>query len=114
MRKCELSCVSQTCNCLKIAQGRSIAAISAEGREAIERAGFVLDYIEARHAETLMPVKSIEDGPVRLLVAAKLGKTRLIRAAGVVKVPGCIALAHAFLLLMLANELQHLQFPLAD
>jgi len=62
----------------KIAQGRSIAAISAEGREAIERAGFVLDYIEARHAETLMPVKSIEDGPVRLLVAAKLGKTRLI------------------------------------
>jgi pantoate--beta-alanine ligase len=62
----------------KIAQGRSIAAISAEGREAIERAGFVLDYIEARHAETLMSVKSIEDGPVRLLVAAKLGKTRLI------------------------------------
>jgi len=62
----------------KIAQGRPIAAISAEGREAIERAGFVLDYIEARHAETLMPVKSIEDGPVRLLVAAKLGKTRLI------------------------------------
>src|SRR6476659_3888954 len=62
----------------KIAQGRSIAAISAEGREAIERAGFMLDYIEARHAETLMSVKSIEDGPVRLLVAAKLGKTRLI------------------------------------
>ena len=62
----------------KIAQGRPIAAISAEGREAIERAGFVLDYLEARHAETLMPVKSIEDGPVRLLVAAKLGKTRLI------------------------------------
>jgi pantoate--beta-alanine ligase len=38
----------------------------------------VLDYLEARHAETLLPVKSIKDGPPRLLVAAKLGKTRLI------------------------------------
>src|SRR5947207_166478 len=62
----------------KIAQGRPITTISAEGREAIERAGFALDYLEARHAETLMPVRSIEDGPVRLLVAARIGKTRLI------------------------------------
>jgi pantoate--beta-alanine ligase len=62
----------------KIAKGRPIATILAEGREAIERAGFVLDYLEARHAETLLPVKSIKDGPPRLLVAAKLGKTRLI------------------------------------
>src|SRR5947207_1971794 len=49
----------------KIAEGRSIATILAEGREAIELAGFALDYLEARHAETLMPVRSIEDGPVR-------------------------------------------------
>ncbi|TMJ04255.1 MAG: pantoate--beta-alanine ligase [Alphaproteobacteria bacterium] len=62
----------------KIAEGRPIDTILAEGREAIERAGFVLDYLEARHAETLMPVGSIKDGPLRLLVAAKLGKTRLI------------------------------------
>lgn len=62
----------------KITQGRSIPTILAEGREAIERAGFALDYLEARHAETLMPVRSIKDGPLRLLVAAKLGKTRLI------------------------------------
>ena len=62
----------------KIAEGRSIATILAEGREGIARAGFRLDYFEARHAETLLPVKSIKDGPVRLLVAAKLGKIRLI------------------------------------
>ena len=62
----------------KIAEGRSITTILAEGREAIERAGFALDYLEARHTETLTPVKAIEEGPLRLLVAAKLGKTRLI------------------------------------
>ena len=44
----------------------------------------MLDYLEARHAETLTPIKSIKDGPVRLLVAAKLGKTRLIDNVGVI------------------------------
>lgn len=67
----------------KIAKGRPIATILSEGREAIVRAGFWLDYLEARHAETLAPVASIKDGPVRLLVAAKLGKTRLIDNVGV-------------------------------
>ncbi len=62
----------------KIAKGRPTDTILSEGREAIERAGFVLDYLEARHAESLLPVRSTKDGPVRLLVAAKLGKTRLI------------------------------------
>jgi pantoate--beta-alanine ligase len=67
----------------KIGEGRPIAAVLAEGRETIERARFALDYLEARHAETLVPVKSIKDGPVRLLVAAKLGTTRLIDNIGV-------------------------------
>jgi pantoate--beta-alanine ligase len=66
----------------KIAKGRPIATILSEGREAIERAGFALDYLEARHAETLAPVTSAKE-PVRLLVAAKLGKTRLIDNVGV-------------------------------
>ena len=30
------------------------------------------------HAETLAPVASVADGPIRLLVAAKIGTTRLI------------------------------------
>jgi len=62
----------------KIAEGHSVATILSEGREAISRGGFALDYLEARHAETLAPITSIKDGPARLLVAAKLGKTRLI------------------------------------
>src|SRR5258708_3968612 len=62
----------------KIATGRSVATILSEGREAIERGGFALDYLEARHAETLAPIGSIKEGPVRLLAAAKLGTTRLI------------------------------------
>ena len=44
----------------------------------IEQAGFSLDYLEARHAETLAPIQSLKDGPIRLLVAAKIGTTRLI------------------------------------
>jgi pantoate--beta-alanine ligase len=41
-------------------------------------AGFVTDYFEARDAETLCPIASRGEGPVRLLAAARLGKTRLI------------------------------------
>jgi pantoate--beta-alanine ligase len=61
----------------KIAAGHAIATILSEGREAIGRAGFALDYLEARNAETLAPVASAKDG-LRLLVAAKIGTTRLI------------------------------------
>lgn len=46
-------------------------------------AGFELDYLEARHAETLAPVTALSDGPIRLLVAARLGGTRLIDNIGV-------------------------------
>ena len=62
----------------KIAEGRSIATILAEGREAIERAGFALDYLEVRNARTLAKVESANNGPLRLLVAARIGQTRLI------------------------------------
>jgi pantoate--beta-alanine ligase len=62
----------------RIKAGKSIDASLAAGAELIAGAGFVLDYLEARHAESLAPIKSRKDGPIRLLVAAKLGKTRLI------------------------------------
>jgi pantoate--beta-alanine ligase len=62
----------------KIARGESLPRVLDGGGAAMERAGFILDYFEARHAETLKPIGSIAEGPVRLLVAARLGKTRLI------------------------------------
>ena len=66
-------------DCAKhIAAGRPLPDALAVGRAQIERAGFAVDYLEARHAETLAPINSKKDGPIRLLVAAKLGRTRLI------------------------------------
>jgi len=58
--------------------GDNIEAAMAGGAELITNAGFVLDYYEPRHADTLAPIASAKDGPVRILVAARLGKTRLI------------------------------------
>jgi pantoate--beta-alanine ligase len=66
----------------RLKAGDKLETAMAAGREMIDRAGFVLDYFEARHAETLAPVASVKDGPVRILVAAKLGKTRLIDNIG--------------------------------
>jgi pantoate--beta-alanine ligase len=62
----------------RIARGEPIVTAVAEGGIEIERAGFRLDYLEARHAETLERVESTRDGPLRLLVAARIGRTRLI------------------------------------
>jgi pantoate--beta-alanine ligase len=61
-----------------IKAGETIDAVLADGRDVIARAGFALDYLEARHALTLEPIGTMKDGPVRLLVAARLGTTRLI------------------------------------
>jgi pantoate--beta-alanine ligase len=58
--------------------GDDIEAAMAGGAELIVNAGFALDYFEVRHAETLAPITSVKDGPMRILVAAKIGTTRLI------------------------------------
>jgi pantoate--beta-alanine ligase len=62
----------------RLRNGGDLEAAVTGGAELITAAGFALDYFEARHAHTLAPIKSVKDGPVRLLVAAKLGNTRLI------------------------------------
>jgi pantoate--beta-alanine ligase len=67
----------------RIRQGEPVARVLAAGREAISHAGFAVDYLEARHAETLQPIQSPAAGPIRLLVAAKIGTTRLIDNAPV-------------------------------
>jgi pantoate--beta-alanine ligase len=61
-----------------IKAGEPIRAVLKAGREEIEDAGFKVDYLEARHALSLEPVASRKESPIRLLVAAKIGKTRLI------------------------------------
>ena len=62
----------------RLRAGEDVAAAMEGGAATIAAAGFVLDYFEARHAETLAPIASVKDGPMRILVAAKIGNTRLI------------------------------------
>jgi pantoate--beta-alanine ligase len=62
----------------RLRAGDEPGAAMAGGSKLIADAGFALDYFEVRHAETLAPVASAKDGPMRLLVAATIGKTRLI------------------------------------
>ena len=66
-----------------IKAGELLESVLGRGRKRIVDAGFALDYLEARHAETLAPIASTKDGPIRILVAAKLGNTRLIDNIGV-------------------------------
>jgi len=65
------------------ASGDVIAAAVAEGKAELEAAGFKLDYLEVRDARTLAPLTGDPEGPLRVLVAAWLGKTRLIDNIGV-------------------------------
>jgi len=67
----------------RIKRGDTIERVLDEGRREIAEAGFALDYLEARHALTLAPIIARKDGPIRLLVAARIGKTRLIDNIGV-------------------------------
>ena len=62
----------------RLRAGDKFEAAMADGIELVTGAGFTVDYFEIRHAETLAPVASVNDGPLRILVAAKIGKTRLI------------------------------------
>ena len=62
----------------RIKSGEKVDRVLNVGRIEFDLAGFALDYLEARHAMTLAPISSTKDGPIRLLAAARLGKTRLI------------------------------------
>jgi pantoate--beta-alanine ligase len=64
-------------------QGGVIAGAIAEGNATLQAAGFKVDYLEVRDAETLKPSTAGTLRPLRVLVAAWLGKTRLIDNVGV-------------------------------
>jgi len=57
--------------------GRDPQEVRAEATETLIAAGFLVDYLELRDADTLAPVGARTEA-ARLLVAAKLGTTRLI------------------------------------
>jgi pantoate--beta-alanine ligase len=61
-----------------IRSGKPIADVLDNGSKAITAAGFALDYLEARNADTLAPLVPAQKEPIRLLVAARIGATRLI------------------------------------
>ncbi len=61
-----------------IRDGQSIKPALEKARATIVAAGFALDYLEVRNAASLAPVSGLAEGPLRMLVAAKIGATRLI------------------------------------
>ena len=66
----------------KIRAGQAPTRATAASRRALTTLGFRVDYVAARNAETLALPKE-KDEPLRLLVAAWLGNTRLIDNIGV-------------------------------
>jgi pantoate--beta-alanine ligase len=66
-----------------IKNGEAIDPVLSRARGTIEAAGFKLDYLQARHADTLGKPSGARDEPLRLLVAARIGGTRLIDNVGV-------------------------------
>ena len=63
----------------RIGAGGNVAGALAVLREALLAGGFAaVDYAELRDADTLQPLEERGAGPARLLVAARIGKARLI------------------------------------
>jgi len=63
----------------ELSTGENINDVTDTARKALEVAGFVVDYLEVRHGETLASLDTIKGKTsARVLAAAILGKTRLI------------------------------------
>lgn len=62
----------------EIAEGAEAAAILERRIAELNAAGFRVEYLELRDAETLAPIADATSRPARLLAAAQLGRTRLI------------------------------------
>jgi pantoate--beta-alanine ligase len=61
-----------------IRSGAEPGAALADASAALAAAGFAVDYVALRNAETLAEVADPTTEPLRLLAAARLGRTRLI------------------------------------
>lgn len=62
----------------KLIEGLPLEEVVVEALDILTMKGFHLDYLELRDAETLEPLQSFKKKSARLLVAATLGRTRLI------------------------------------
>jgi pantoate--beta-alanine ligase len=62
----------------RMLQGMPPAEASAQAAAELTGAGFAVDYVEVRRADTLAPLGSLAEGPARILAAARIGATRLI------------------------------------
>lgn len=67
---------------LRLRSGAASSSAISEGVAMLECEGFAVDYFEARDAETLKPLAGMNGKSTRLLVAARLGGTRLIDNIG--------------------------------
>jgi pantoate--beta-alanine ligase len=70
-----------------LAAGRAIEETVQKGSGRLEGAGFRIDYVEVRDAETLTPAGPAIERPARLLAAVYLGKVRLIDNVAVASPP---------------------------
>ena len=61
----------------KLRAGADVQATLKEGRATLAAVGFAVDYLELADPVTMLPVRELKTG-TRLLVAAKIGATRLI------------------------------------
>lgn len=74
-------CLAKVLRDVAAALGHEPGAVDREtecGRAELSRAGFDVEYLEVRDAETLEPVREVACGPCRVLAAVHLGRTRLI------------------------------------
>ncbi|MCP4935199.1 MAG: pantoate--beta-alanine ligase [bacterium] len=62
----------------RLQKGAPMIKAAQQTIELLSRAGFQLDYFELCDANTLAPLKQYKGQPARLLIAATLGRTRLI------------------------------------
>ncbi len=61
-----------------LASGRPVRESMAQGKARLENAGFRIDYLELRDADTLTPIEDLAQTRARLLAAVYLGGVRLI------------------------------------
>lgn len=61
-----------------IRNGAAVTSALSDATAKLRESKFAVDYVALRNAETLAPVVDLQVEPLRLLAAARLGKTRLI------------------------------------